>query len=194
MQRSTVRILCETKEDSEAGSGFDVGTDCVTYIVTNQHVAAYAKLGEKRELSVLLSRDVLPPIYVVWAAANKDLAIVRSTEPLGKPAVQLADTASVMPGGPGQNFAGPSVSRGNVSRSTPGRNGVRHFQHTAAANPGNSRGPVYDEVGNIIGVNTLKALITVPSISGEKFSLDQRVASGEGIAAAIDTAKLDCHI
>jgi S1-C subfamily serine protease len=139
MQRSTVRI-CDTKEDSEAGSGFDGGMD--SYIVTKQHVAAYAKLGEKRELSVLLSRDVLPPIYVVWAAADKDLAIVRSTESLGKPAVQLA--ASVMPGGRGQNSTGPSVSRGNVSRSTPGRNGVRHFQHTAAANPTNSRGPVYD--------------------------------------------------
>ena len=164
----------------------------MTYIVTNQHVAAYAKLGEKRELSVLLSRDVLPPIYVVWAAADKDLAIVRSIEPLGKPAVQLA--ASVMPGGRGQNFAGPSVSRGNVSRSTPGRDGVRHFQHTAAVNPGNSRGPVHDEVGNIIGVNTLKALITVPCLSGEKFSLDERVAGGEGIAAEVDTAELDCHI
>ena len=132
-----------------------------------------------------------------------------STEPLGRPAVQLADTASVMPGasvtvvafpgaadkvGRGQNFAGPSVSRGKGSRSTPGRNGVRHFQHTAAANPGNSRGPVYDEVGNIIGVNTLKALITVPSISGEKVSLDERVAGGEGIAAAVDPAELHCHI
>jgi PPM family protein phosphatase len=181
MQRSTVRILSETKEDSEAGSGFDVGTDSVTYMVTNQHVAAYAKLDKKRELRVLLSRDVLPPIYVVWAAANKDLAIVRSIEPLGTPAVQLADTASVMPGGRGQKFAGPSVSRGNVSRSTPGRSGVL-------------KGSVYDEVGNIIGVNTLKALITVPSISGEKVSLDERIASGEGIAAAVDTAELDCHI
>jgi PPM family protein phosphatase len=181
MQRSTVRILSETKEDSEAGSGFDVGTDSVTYMVTNQHVAAYAKLDKTRELRVLLSRDVLPPIYVVWAAANKDLAIVRSTEPLGTPAVQLADTASVMPGGRGQKFAGPSVSRGNVSRSTPGRSGVL-------------KGSVYDEVGNIIGVNTLKALITVPSISGEKVSLDERIASGEGIAAAVDTAELDCHI
>ena len=192
MQRSTVRILCATKEDSKAGSGFDVGTDCVTYIVTNEHVAAYAKLREKRELSVLLSRDVLPPIYFVWAAANKDLAIVRATEPLGKPAVQLV--ASLMPGGRGHNIAGPSVSRGNVSRSTPGRNGVRHFQHTAAANPSNSREPVYDEVGNIIGVNTMKALTTVPSISGEKFSLDERIASGEDITAAVDTAELVCHI
>ena len=161
-------------------------------VTTNQHVAAHAKLGEKRELGILLSRDVLPPIYVVWAAAKKDLAIVRSAEPLGKPAVQLA--ASVMPGGRGQNFAGPSVSRGDVSRFTPGRNRVRHFQHTAAANPSTSRGPAYDEVGNIIGVNTLKALINVPSISGEKSSLDERVASGEGIAAAVDTAELVCHI
>ena len=64
MQRSTVRILCDTKEDLEAGSGFVVGTDCVTYIVINRHVATYAK-PETQDLSVLLPRSVLAPIYVV---------------------------------------------------------------------------------------------------------------------------------
>jgi hypothetical protein len=170
-----------------------VGPGRVTYIVTNQHVAAHAKLGEKQALSVLLSRDGLVLTHLVWVAANKALAIVRSTEPLGKPAVQLADTASVIPGGQGRSFAASSASRGDVSRSTPGRNGVRHFQQIAAS-LGNSTGPVYGEARNIIGVNRSKASITVPFISGEKGSLDEPIASGEGMAAAVDTAELDGHI
>jgi S1-C subfamily serine protease len=160
MQRSTVRILCETKEDSEARSGFVVGTDRATYVVTNHHVAEYAKPGEKQDLSVLLPRGVLAPIYLVWADANKDPAIMRSTEPIGGPTVRLADTALVMPratgtvvGFPraadkvvrGQNCAVRSVSHGYVSRSIPGTSGVRYLQHTAATNPGNSEAQVYDE-------------------------------------------------
>ena len=84
-----------------------------------------------------------------------------------------------------------SVARGNITRVVPGRNGVRYFQHTAATNPScNSGGPVYDEAGDVIAVNSRKALIEVAAISeGGDVSAD-RVANGEGIAAAIDVREL----
>lgn len=204
MQQSTIRILCETAGKVSTGTGFVVGANRVTYILTNWHVVMCAEAGDPQGLSVILSRGNLVPLLIVWADADKDLAIVRSTRPLGRPAVQLADTTYVTVGAPvtvvgfpgaadrvidSEDVAVPSVTRGNVSRIVPGKNGLQYFQHSAATNPGNSGGPVYDEAGNVIGVNSMKALSLVAGISGGKIS-PERVVSGEGIAAAVDVAEL----
>ena len=203
MQQSTVRIICKTKGGVGLGSGFVVGTDFATYVVTNLHVLRCGEPNEKQDLSVLLSQGVFAPIEIEWADPERDLAIARSSRPLGRPAVRLADTASVVPGAPvivigfpavadnvvdTKDFAVPSVSRGNISRVVRS-SGVRYFQHTASTNPGNSGGPVYDEAGNVIGVNSRKALAVVATISGGQVSTD-RVTQGEGIAAAVDSAEL----
>jgi hypothetical protein len=203
LQQSTVRIVCKTKGGVALGSGFVVGTDFVTHIVTNLHVVRCAEPGEKQDLSVLLSQGVFVPIDIEWNNPELDLAIVRSNQPLDRPAVKFAETASVVPGAPvtvigfpaaadnvvdTKDFAVPSVSRGNISRVVKS-NGVRYFQHTASTNPGNSGGPVYDEAGNVIGVNSRKALAVVATISGGQISTD-RVTQGEGIAAAVDSAEL----
>jgi serine protease Do len=208
MQQSTVRIICQANGKIHSGSGFVVGTDRVTYLVTNHHVASCAESNGKQDLAVLLPPDASMPIHVVWTDPGSDLAIVRSNKPLGRPAVRLADTATVMSGAPvtvigfpgaadsvvdTEDIAVPSVSRGNVGRVIPGANGVRYFQHTASTNPGNSGGPLYDEAGNVIGVNSLKALTLVATISGGQVSAD-RVPKGEGIAAAVDAAELLPHL
>jgi hypothetical protein len=208
MQQSTVRIVCKTKEGVGFGSGFVVGTDRVTYVVTNHHVATCGDSGGKQDLAILLPPDAAVPIHVVWGDRDLDLAIVRSNKPLDRPAVRLADTASVVSGAPvtaigfpsaadivvdTDDIAVPSVSRGNVGRVIPGANGVHYFQHTASTNPGNSGGPLYDEAGNVIGVNSLKALALVATISGGQVSAD-RVPKGEGIAAAVDAAELLPHL
>jgi S1-C subfamily serine protease len=204
MQRSTVRLICEIKGRTYSGSGFVVdSTERFTDVVTNDHVARWAESGDEH-LSILLARDRREAVQVVATDPDKDLAIVRSAKPLGRPAVQLADTASVMPGAPvtavgfpgvadvvvdTDDIAVPSVSRGNVSRLTPGSNGVRYIQHTATTNPGNSGGPLYDEAGKVIAVNSRKAMNLVGKVSGGQFSAD-RIANGEGIAAAVDVAEI----
>jgi hypothetical protein len=204
MQQSTVRIICRTDGKVDSGSGFVVGTDRATYVVTNHHVVSCAKPGATQDLALILPPHALMPIHAIWQDAGLDLAIVRTNEPLDRPAVQFADTAAIGPGAsviavgfPGaadvvvdtEDIAVPSVSRGNVGRVVPGANGVHYFQHTASTNPGNSGGPVYDDAGDVIGVNSLKALALVATINGGKLSAD-RVPEGEGIAAAVDAAEL----
>jgi serine protease Do len=83
----------------------------------------------------------------------------------------------------------PSVSRGNISRIISGSNAVRYFQHTASSNPGNSGGPLYNQAGHVIGISSRKVLAVVATISRGQVSTD-RVACGEGIAAAMDVAEL----
>jgi hypothetical protein len=204
MQQSTVRIICETKGKLYSGSGFVLSsTDEAAFVATNDHVVRCEETGEEH-VAILLSRHVVVPIRIILADSDMDLAIVRSTRPLDRPAVQLAGSASIMPGAPvtaigfpgaadvvvdTEDVAVPSVSRGNVSRIIPGSNMVRYIQHTASTNPGNSGGPLYDEAGHVIGINSRKALAVVATISGGQVSTD-RVANGEGIAAAVDVAEL----
>ena len=214
MQQSTVRIICVTKgKSASTGSGFVVGTDRASYVVTNLHVVApCAKPDEVLFFGIVLAPGNRVPIQIDWMSQSMDLAVVRAARPLGRPAVQFADTASVAPGAlvtvvgfPGaadvmadtmgsEDFAVPSLTRGNISRIVTSETmGVRYFQHSAASNPGNSGGPVFDEAGNVIGVNSLKAMAVVATISGGQVSTD-RISNGEGIAAAVDVAELMRHL
>jgi S1-C subfamily serine protease len=209
MQQSTVRIVCKSKTAFSTGSGFVVSTERITYLVTNYHVASCAKANEAEQLfAVLMAKDVVP-LVAEWADADKDLVLLRATRALGRPAVRLADTslvttgsAVVVVGFPGaadhvvdtDDFAVPTVTRGNIGRIIHSdSSGIRYFQHSAPTNPGNSGGPVFDEAGNVIGVNSLKALINGLSLVDGKVA-SERVANGEGIAFAIDVAELIPHL
>ena len=206
MQQSTVLIFCHSGDGKGSrGSGFVVGEDRATYLITNAHVVGCAETGRSGNLFIVLARGNLVPARVEWKDPERDLAILRSQQALGRPVAQLAETASVKAGAiitvigfPGaaddvvdtDDIAVPSVTRGNISRVVPGLDGVRYFQHTAATNPGNSGGPVYNEAGDVIAVNSRKALVEVATISDSGDRSVDRVANGEGIALAVDVAEL----
>jgi S1-C subfamily serine protease len=205
MERSTVRIICQTDPNSvDTGSGFVVANDRVSYIATNDHVIACAK-GNPADLSVLGSDSQQLPVEIVWEDAHKDIAIISAPLTLDRPAVTIADTSGVSAGDPviAVGFPGaaddlvntaevavPTVTKGNIERIVIDQdNGSRMFQQSAPTNPGNSGGPLFDQQGDIIGINELKSLTNAVTVENGQPTVE-RVTEGEGIGGAIDIDEL----
>ncbi|MBC7634719.1 MAG: trypsin-like peptidase domain-containing protein, partial [Acetobacteraceae bacterium] len=137
------------------GSGFIVSADGI--VVTNNHVVANAQsvtvtLDDGRELTAkVLGRDQRSDIALLKIDAKADL-----------PYLMLAETVSARPGewvlALGNPFGlGGSVTAGIVSAR--GRNiGAGPYddfiQVDAPINHGNSGGPLFNQAGQVIGVNT----------------------------------------
>lgn len=137
------------------GSGFIVSADGI--VVTNNHVVANAQsvtvtLDDGRELTAkVLGRDQRSDIALLKIDAKADL-----------PYLALAETVSARPGewvlALGNPFGlGGTVTAGIVSAR--GRNiGAGPYddfiQVDAPINHGNSGGPLFNQAGQVIGVNT----------------------------------------
>lgn len=179
-QDSVVRLVVMTQEGKKHvtsyGSGFVV--DQQGRIVTNLHVVQGAT-----DIFVVdrgIKDDDGKNARVIARSASLDLALLEApamTEraPLkifkGNP-VEVAQTAWAI-GFPGvadevsqsreqieANFIAPSVTNGIISKIATTKNwgdestDVKILQHSAAVNHGNSGGPLLDDCGEVIGVNT----------------------------------------
>jgi S1-C subfamily serine protease len=147
--------------DAPASVGSGVVMDEKGTILTNLHVAASAKT-----LKVTFSNGLVSDAYVVGAQPEDDLAVIRASQVPDdlKPAT-LVSTAGLKQGDEvvavGFPFAiGPSVSSGVVSglkrewvfdKDHRARNLI---QFDAAANPGNSGGPLVNRNGEVVGIVT----------------------------------------
>ena len=176
------------KEDGKpmergVGSGvviIDNGT-----ILTNLHVINGAK-----HVKVTFSDGLESDAVVLSTQPENDLAVLRAKRiPDDLPAATLRSTADLAPGDQviavGFPFGiGPSVSAGIVSglkrefRSPEGQQMISNLiQFDAAANPGNSGGPLVTMDGEVVGIVTA---ILNPS--------HQRVFIGIGFAVPIENA------
>jgi hypothetical protein len=204
---STVRPICVTKTGTGTGSGFIVGDG--QYVVTNWHVASCVAEGGKT--GILLSVDEGIGAEVAWHSEKQDLAILKLAKNSGKPAVEFATKDTVQPrdpvtvsGFPGaadsealdpSGIAEVTLTTGVVSRIVKSTAGTAMYQVDASINPGNSGGPLFNEFGQVIGVNSQKALVAVPVLKGRKedgspeYETD-RVPKGEGIGWAIQADEL----
>lgn len=185
------------------GTGFFIGkeNEDPQYLVTNWHVIQYylATGGGSGSslLRVFFSQDEIEEAYVVEYNEEKDLAILRLSEPtpLRKPlklqiptkdivgstvyAVgypSLADDVAINP----DTMFGPedaSVTTGSVSRLiTQSGTGREIIQTDTAIHNGNSGGPLVNEAGNVIGVNT--------------FGLEQNGSEIETIKYALNASEI----
>ena len=138
-----------------AGSGFFIRKDGV--VLTNNHVVEHAK-----EITVALSDGRKLPAKVLGRDPKTDLAVLKidSKEPL--PVVQLGDSDGLSVGDWVVAIGNPfgldnTVTAGIVSAKgrAIGQGPYDHFIQTdASINPGNSGGPLFDEHGNVVGINT----------------------------------------
>jgi 2-alkenal reductase len=176
----------------DEGSGFVV--DSKGDIVTNNHVVA----GEQT-LSVVFSDGRKVPAQLVRADQYNDLAVIR-VHTSGLPApLQWGDSAALQPGDPVLAIGSAlgefrnTVTSGVVSAT--GRtiqesaqvsiHGM--IQTDAAINQGNSGGPLLNDRGQVIGINTA---VNRGSTTDTLFGVGQSVvAEGLGFAIPSNTAR-----
>lgn len=169
-------------EDTGIGSGVIYKLDKkYAYIVTNYHVVGKApeievSQGKLKEKATLVGKDI-------WT----DIAVIRIPKGNLKSTVTFGDSSKLEAGEPvmalgsplGKIFAG-SVTSGIVSgldRTVPvdidGDNqydwSMDVIQTDAAINPGNSGGALFNDKGEMVGLNSLK--ITMNGVEGIAFSI-----------------------
>jgi S1-C subfamily serine protease len=154
------------------GTGFIINAQ--GFLITNAHVVAKrvtpSLFGGDPSISpdhhdmvrIQLSNGQLVPAKVVGYNANKDLALVQlPPNPFGYPSVVFGDSDKLVEGERAVAMGHPrglpfSVSQGIISGLGNRGNGyVTHQQHDAAVNPGNSGGPLFNQYGEVIGVNSM---------------------------------------
>lgn len=136
------------------GSGFIIGEDGL--ILTNAHVVRNAesvtvRLSDRREFQA----------KVLGSDAVTDVAVLR-IDAKGLPVVRIGNPTKLRVGAPVLAIGAPfgfeqTATAGIVSakgRSLPGDSVVPFIQTDAAVNPGNSGGPLFDDAGNVVGINS----------------------------------------
>jgi serine protease Do len=181
LRRSTVFVSAGRRG---LGSGVIVRSDGI--VVTNAHVAAFAPIhiglwdGTRTEASIL-RRDV-----------GCDLAVLRLSKS-GLPSARLANSDRVRVGqlvvaiGNPLGFMG-ALTTGIVHSigRVPGLGPMKWIQSDVRLAPGNSGGPLGDEQGCVIGLNTMIAQgvgLAVPSNTVSRFLGARRSKARLGVVA-----------
>ena len=150
---STAPDDSDDTQRAATGSGFFINSDGV--LVTNQHVVKgcrryWIRLNEKLETVELLD-----------ASAFDDLAVLKFSGEGRPPPLKIADQLRlgeqvVALGFPLGDRLGTAVkvTTGNVSSLAGAEDDKKYLQFTAPIQPGNSGGPLINEKGLVVGVNT----------------------------------------
>ncbi|MGB5177972.1 MAG: DegQ family serine endoprotease [Gammaproteobacteria bacterium] len=136
------------------GSGFIISKD--GYVMTNYHVVKDAdeiivRLSDRRELKA----------DVIGLDPRSDIALLK-IDATGLPVAKIAESADLEVGEWVLAIGSPfgfdhSATAGIVSakgRSLPRENYVPFIQTDVAINPGNSGGPLFNQAGEVVGVNS----------------------------------------
>ncbi len=167
IEKGVVRVITRAQGGGGIGTGFVVGSDGGgSVIVTNDHVVE----GGQRFSVIPSGSSSEVSASLIKTYPELDLAILRTSSSLGRQAVALSAApikkgeAVWVLGFPGLGdrlgaASDASLTSGHVSRLFSGRWGgssrtIGLIQHDSPVNPGNSGGPLFDNCGRVIGVNT----------------------------------------
>jgi putative serine protease PepD len=192
--KGVVAIKVVTAEGEDEGTGIVLNEKGL--ILTNDHVVKGAR---SITIDASGSSNTTRGATLVGEEANKDLALIR-VDPTGlglKPltfasssSVRVGDTVYAIgtPYGLEETFTKGIVSALDREISAPdGAKITGAIQTDAALNPGNSGGPLLNEAGEVIGVNS--------QIASDAASVDgsQPGSTGVGFAIAADTVVSTVH-
>jgi putative serine protease PepD len=167
---SVVTVRSSVRGGFGVGSGFVVSTE--GHVITNDHV-----LGRDAEEAVVSFHDgSTAAAAVVGRDAESDLAVLR-VERANLVPVRFGDSNAIAVGDPVLAFGSPlaltnTVTYGIVSavdraiQSNEPGGPVRYYaaiQTDAAVNRGNSGGPLVDEAGQVIGINSVIRSVAMTS-------------------------------
>ncbi len=159
--KESIAVILYTGRDGKQqglGTGFVISSDGL--IATNLHV-----IGEARPITVQLADGSKHEATVVEASDRKlDLAIVRIDAKKKLKALPLGDSNKVKQGQAIVALGHPlgleySVVAGVLSGKRE-MDGVSMLQLAIPIEQGNSGGPVLDEAGKVVGIVTMKSLVT----------------------------------
>jgi putative serine protease PepD len=200
-----VSIKAVTSEGEDSGTGIVLNDEGL--ILTNDHVVAGATslvAGPGK------SSSVTRPAKLVGEEANDDLALIKiDPSGLGLKPLNIVSSSSLQVGDPVYAIGNPyglneTLTRGIVSalgREIAAPNGSKiagAIQTDAALNPGNSGGPLLNEQGEVIGVNSQIASDAArtegsqPGSTGVGFAIAsnlvasavKKIEAGEGVSSS----------
>ncbi len=177
VREGVVRVVCMTDTSYEVGTGFAIGREGlpVQYFVTNNHVIEKNLGAIYIVLEDMQSDDAMFEATVVDRWSHPDLALLRIEDPtaMRKPlklssAANLEVTESVyavgfpaatdMVSDAGGNLPSSvddmTTTAGMVTNTNVVSDGISCIQTDAALSNGNSGGPLVDENGYVVGINT----------------------------------------
>lgn len=184
---STVVVVATAGQESFVGTGIILSSD--GYVVTNAHVIAQ---GEACFVATYMGR--MYEARLVGADAEEDIAVLKMMDAEDLPAAELGNSDMCVVGDQVYAIGNPlgvelmgTMTEGILSAinrtiTSDGRS-VNVLQTTAALNNGNSGGPLINDSGQVIGINTLKM-----SNSGRR---DEATVEGLGFALPMSDA---CYV
>jgi S1-C subfamily serine protease len=186
-------VSIDVRSADAAGSGSGVIIDKGGYILTNNHVVAFAA---EPTIRVVFSDRSSSPARVVGTDPRNDLAVIKVIK-TGLTVASLGNSDSLAVGDPVVAIGNPLGLRGTVTSGIvsalkrplrlPGENGepdavIDAVQTDASINPGNSGGALVDAAGAVVGINTAIASL------GQSGS-SQSGNIGVGFAIPVNTAR-----
>lgn len=185
---STVVVVATAGQESYVGTGIILSAD--GYVVTNAHVIAQ---GETCLVATYMGR--MYEARLVGADAGEDIAVLKMMDASDLPAAELGNSDNCLVGDTVYAIGNPLgvelmgtmtegiLSAVNRTITSDGRS-VNVLQTTAALNNGNSGGPLINESGQVIGINTLK-------MSNSGLRRDEATVEGLGFALPMSDA---CYV
>ena len=163
LARSFGDAVIKVSTPSGLGSGFIIHPD--GYALTNAHVVQ----GETRirvtvweQDSADLAKRVIDDVEILAVNHHVDLALIKITEPDGKPfrTVYVHDADTIAAGQDVFAIGNPlglerTLSRGVISTTQRAFEGLTYLQTDTQINPGNSGGPLFNLRGEVVGVTNM---------------------------------------